>query len=342
MTVTFQVTPNLTPCIGKAPEPISLRNSIKRITNLKVEAAGSSQSNLFSTQGMNGFMYAIHASFNAHLPLILSPDDVWLAIAQGFSAHVQNHAEELRSMFVAHEGQKYIEIQRDDFVKGAPDNNWMGGFAEFSDKITEHIGTKRDLLVSSFTTTGPVEKAASEIILMDSMKAYFTYGVRTKCGIPKITLLGTIDDWTQIRERARALAEFKCQEWIDALGPVLDEFVRASSGNADPQFWQSLYKYGGGSGGPYVTGAVNVFFPYTKNDRPNHCMATWKDRAGCMLGGPATNMVPSGLSSVPFTWVYYGNKSPMQFIGGFVGTSMDPETLAVRPAIGWGVADRPE
>ena len=177
MPITFQVTPDLIP-IPRKFEPLGITESIKDSTGIAVEASGANMTTgLFGpSQQMNGFLRALHTSFDNHLPLTLSPDDVWVAIAQGFSAHVNANAEELRHQFVAHEGQKYIEIQRDFFVKGSPDNDWMGGFAEFSDKIAEYIGKKRDLLVSSFTTTGPVEKAVSEVILMDAMKAYFTYG----------------------------------------------------------------------------------------------------------------------------------------------------------------------
>jgi len=294
---------------------------------------------------MNGFLRAAHISFDNHLPLTLSPDDIWTAIAHGFAAHVNNHAEELRKQFVSHEGKKRINIRRDEFIKGSPDNDWMGGFAEFSDKIGECIGKKKDLLVSSFSTTGVIEKATSEIVLMDTMKRYIDYWCITKCGIPEITLLGTVEDWEQICERALALSEFKCEEWIGALIVVLDEFVKAAKGNVNKSFWQRFYKLNDSSGGPYITGAINVFFPYIGKDasKPNTHMSTWQeDKIIWFGGGPATYEIPMGLSLVPFTWDYYGRELPMQFIGGFVGTSQDQETLAVKPALGWAVADRKE
>lgn len=340
---TFQVTPNLRPTADKLTS-IDFAAAIRRMSKVSVEASGANLGNLidYPQYRMNGFVQTIHTSFDLHLPLVLSPDDVWVAIGQGFAQHVNNNAEKLRKMFVAHEGQKYIEIRRDNFVKGSPENDWMGGFAEFSDKIAEHVGKKRDLLVSSFSTTGPIEKATSEVILMDTLKAYFEYGCSTCCGIPSITLLGTVEDWVSIRNRAQALSEFDCKVWIDALIPVLDQFVRAAQGNADQAFWQSFYKIGGGSGGPYVTGAINVFFPYIgqQGQYVNNHLTCWERGVGHMCGGPQTDAFPPSLCSVPFTWHYYGNDLPMQFLGGFVGTSQNPDTLEVRPALGWGVADR--
>jgi len=37
-----------------------------------------------------------------------------------------------------------------------------------------------------------------------------------------------------------------------------------------------------------------------------------------------------------------GTEIPMTLSGGFVGISQDPQTLAVRPAIGWAVQERVE
>src|SRR5262245_22062239 len=48
---------------------------------------------------------AVHTAFASHFPLILSPDDIWLCIAQGFAHHVNQNAELLRERFVRHQGK---------------------------------------------------------------------------------------------------------------------------------------------------------------------------------------------------------------------------------------------
>ena len=53
-------------------------------------------------------------------------------------------------------------------------------------------------MVASFSTTGAVEQVANGIVLMSAMKSYFAYRGRTLCGIPEVTLEGTVDDWTNI------------------------------------------------------------------------------------------------------------------------------------------------
>ena len=138
------------------------------------------------------FVAAVHAAFADHYPLIISPDHIWMCIAQGLSTHVSVNADKLRKKFVQHEGKHVLKIQRDDFVKGKPDNPWPEVFEVFSEQIREHVGPEtHDLLTPDFTTTGPNERAAAQVVLM---KNYFEYELYTRCGIPEITLEGTVDD----------------------------------------------------------------------------------------------------------------------------------------------------
>jgi hypothetical protein len=57
--------------------------------------------------------------------------------------------------------------------------------------------------------------------------------------------------------------------------------------------------------------------------------------------GPRLADLPSGLSKAPFRWNYLDRSFDMEFLGGFVGVAQDPETLAVRPEIGWAVREAP-
>jgi hypothetical protein len=140
------------------------------------------------------------------------------------------------------------------------------------------------------------------------------------------------------------------------LSVVLGHFVSASKGDPDPEFWADFYNLGGGSGGPYVTGAINAFFPYLidkhakTNTRPNPCalpsggVVRVFEGGGRVArrfgGGPCTDEFPIGLAKVPFTWHYHAKTFSMHFLGGFVGVSQDPKALALRPVTGWGVADQ--
>jgi hypothetical protein len=315
----------------------------------QLEAIGANQAQLVRAPDFEDVSHplieAVHTAFADHYPLVLSPDDVWLCLAQGFGMHVEANAEALRSRFVRHEGKLELVVVRDEFVRGSPDNDWQGCFAEWSDAIAAHIGKKRDLVVASFSTTGPVERAASELVLMSAMKSYFRLVLVTRCGIPAITLLGSVEDWRSIRRRAEVLAEFDLADWVRVLLPVLDQFVAAAEGNVDRQFWQSIYKQEDISGGPYVTGWINVLFPCLDGGSrkrtivPNLHALGWSQDKGARGAGTTLGAFPRGMSRAPLVWKYLGTEIPMTLSGGFVGISQDPQTLAVRPAIGWAVQE---
>lgn len=287
---------------------------------------------------------AVQKAWSFHLPLALSPDALWLTITQGLATHVNEHAEALRHQFVQHEGKKQLIVERGlDFSKGRRDNDWPGVFGEFSAQIKEYLGKRHDLIVSSFSTTGPVERSASEIVLMDAMQAYFQYTVRTLCGFPAITLEGTKTDWMDLIARSRALGEFDLGWWVPSLVDVLETMVTAFDGKVLKTFWGSMYASGGGSGGPFVGGWINAFFPYLGKGRylhKNRIFATARTR-GWNQHGATLDDFPSGMAVAPFVWedLARGKKYEMDFVGGLLGVAQDEDTT-LRPVAGWGIRDR--
>ncbi len=295
--------------------------------------------------GMHGLVGAVHLAFDQHLPLRLSPDHIWITLAQGLAAHVNLDPERVRSRLVPHQGRETIEVQRNDFVKGKPDNPWPEVIEDFSSQLRERIGKRHDLLVSEFSTTGPMERFVSQVVLMDTVKSFYEYKFYTLCGIPQITLEGHASDWYSVRDRARALREFDLSWWVDALMPVLDGLVAAAEGTIDVDFWRSMYKLEQMSGGPYVTGWIQTLFPYVEgyvetDDAPqralkrNGYIANWHSEHG-----PKTTDFPSGLSSVPFQWQYLDQRLEMSLLGGFVGLTQDYASGTLTPKLGWAVRE---
>ena len=125
---------------------------------------------------------AVYTAFAKNYLLMIFSGHIWICIAQGLSIHFNANTHKLRNVFVQHEGKETFTIQwqRDDFVKGSPDNPWPEVFDEFSEQIRQHIGAEtHDLLTPEFTTTGPHEKAAAQVVLMDTLKDYFNSSLRT-------------------------------------------------------------------------------------------------------------------------------------------------------------------
>lgn len=67
---------------------------------------------------------------------------------------------------------------------------------------------------------------------MGAMKNYFEYACYLECGIPAVTMLGTLDDWLEIRSRIERLNKMGKQYkelslWYNLLVIVLDEFINS-------------------------------------------------------------------------------------------------------------------
>lgn len=56
--------------------------------------------------------------------------------------------------------------------------------------------------------------------------------------------------------------------------------------------------------------------------------------------GLTSDKLPPALSVAPFTWEYHETSLPMKFVAGFVGVRQNPDTLVLRPEIGWAVQEK--
>jgi hypothetical protein len=188
---------------------------------------------------------------------------------------------------------------------------------------------------------------------MDGYSSYFKYLMRCICGIPKITITGSVNDWQSIRARVEVLETFDLGWWVRRLRPILDEFILTAEGHPTLEFWQAIYKPKKAYGEDRVTGWIADLFPYLKDTEPrfrnpilNHERQDWVipvekglktgfgvDKDGTEKSVAKANF-PSGLSSVPCILDFgFRRKVEVDLVGGFLGVEQDPEDLALSPVI---------
>lgn len=242
----------------EAPSTVPLREQLAGA----LAFGGDGDARVLLGVGVHPLLAAVHAAFAEHRPLVLSPDVVWLTIAQGVAQHVRQNAEALRGLLVRHAGKKTLDVE------------WPGAFPEDAASLAAIVGRFRAalgdaighgrarLLTCDFSTSTDVERMASEIVLLDAFSPYFDYSLACVCGIPEITLLGTVDDWRRIRERVDVLAELDLAFWTPSLARIADAFVDAASGRPDVAFFRAIYKPRAAYGGDRVTGWIARLYPY--------------------------------------------------------------------------------
>lgn len=239
--------------------------------NLQLKSASVSTSPVHSSDH-SGFFDAVFHAYFSHLHLILSPDQVWLAILQGVSFHVSNNADSLRNKLVDFQGQKELIVTVNPWNDTKED--WERGFRMFQESILKNIKPEMSEIVdSNFTTSTDLTRTATNIALMDCFNKFFKYIMRLGCGLPRVTLEGTLQDWQTLCQKAQQLIEHVDMKfWSPYLLPVLDEFIYFYTTGVNVKFWDCIYKpmpalgsglYWDDNVHQYHAGWIVNFFPYT-------------------------------------------------------------------------------
>jgi hypothetical protein len=291
----------------------------------------------YSTPFFNGMIDA----FAFHNPVVLSPDVLWMLICQGFSHYVNENSESMRDILVDFSGSKALSVRttQSPFSKNF---DWAAVTDDFTRQMRSNVQNKEvvDMVVADFSTTDTDNLITSRITLMNTMQKFFEYRLQeTICGIPYVTLQGTPDDWKKFAAKVHHLRDYGLDWWADQLEPIAAEFVKASQGNPDGEFWKNIVKktrpgelrgYGclpmGGE--TKFDGWFLKFLPFTENGMtPNEV---------CM-----DDKMLSEICKTDFTYMQVDDNGkliasmPMKLWGGIVGCQQDEESTAISFKTGW-------
>ena len=293
----------------------------------------------------DAFYQCMVKAYAEHKSVTLSPDMMWLLISQGFARYVNAHSEELRSQLVYHEGKQDLMVMtKDDLLSGKAD--WGKLMNDFSREIERHTkGEVAKTIAADFSTTTPVERIASQITLMESMKSYFNYlAGRIGCGIPSVTLQGTPDDWRAVLSKTQKLGQYGLSEWTQTLEPILNEFIKTAEGNPNQRFWQEMVK----------KQRVDEFASARpcSADKPTELdgwiLKFFPTEDGYTLDRvPYTKSMPAEFVRVEFKYRVIDpitgatlSETPMELMSGFIGALDDEKNNMLTPQIGWLVRAR--
>ena len=285
------------------------------------------------TFGSHSFISGMREAYWHHRPITLSPDMIWVLIAQGFSHHVNANAEALRDRMVDFEGKKELTCICD--VESIEQIDWEKTVDSFSIKIAENTkGDIAEIIKADFSTTTQVERIASEITLMSAVKDYFVFtAAMIGCGIPYVVLEGTPDDWQRVYDKAMLLRDYDLEWWIDELEPVLRQIVASSKGETNKRFWRNMFRihtkkaYGSPE---CLDGWMAKFFPYNR----------YEERL------PLDTLYLNNIDRLPDEMVKVdarvfnmmtGEDTPVELWAGFVGLAQNNENYMLTPKMGWMV-----
>lgn len=305
-------------------------------------------------QSGNSFVWSVVRAYCDHNELVLRPDDVWLAIMIQFSNYVNavSRVEALRDRFVKHSGQKEIVVEINATLDTIPYEEVLDTFSRVIDR--ELVDEIRTWVQPSFTTTRREDRTVASVVMMATVRSYFKYTLRLRCGLPKVTLLGTVEDWEAVRDRAVRLHQYAVRtggddvaagenvmdSWCGRLMPVLAMIVhtfREPESAEARDFWNRICSYHpGGSGPSHISGWITAFCAFTeKGEYQLGPVLGYGDKASCMVD---MNNIPGGYAYAPLTIEMPGGlKIATTLLAGHFLVDTPTET-SVQPRLDWIIA----
>lgn len=325
---------------------------LHRVESVGRESFRAYRFSLHTITGTSSLFFAtLQGAFEAHFGVALRPEVIWHMVMDAVATVVKRHPDAYGAWFSHDPREKtHVEVRDDSIAPGLESSDWGRTIGLFDAALRKAVPDGiMDVLLPELSTATAETRAASLVAFMDAASPYHTYGVHSFCGIPRIRLDGSPEDWATIARHASALRTvFATLDWyFDDLCPVLDTIAEQAAGAPiDETFWRSIYHYEGGSGRSHVDGWSTVLLAYLRCrtgrgpvkliEKPAGHSDWRNDRHGIAQGG-----IPSHVSTVDFTWNFMGTKMPMKFVGGVLGVDLEDECTLV-PRLSYAVVHQRE
>lgn len=297
------------------------------------------------------FVAMVGTSFAYHYSMEISPEDIWLMILDGVRLHVKYNRDQLKDKFVRTNADTAIKVTDNTLTMNSPGKQWMENISSIYDSLYKKLpNATRESFNVDFSTSTNVDRFVSKTMVMAVSSAYYSYSIKTLCGIPKMVIKGKKKDWENLKAHFNMIAkELDMPWWAEQVNPILDEFVNVYDKKIDMEFWRGIYKYvpkGKGSGAvPGINGWVTRFFPYInkREYRKNKSLYAGSDDISLNHRTEWNDTLDydhftAGRNSVPVNWEYFGKKIELTLYTGFWGVYQDPKTKILRTVRGYALA----
>ncbi|KAK0386004.1 hypothetical protein NLU13_5841 [Sarocladium strictum] len=282
-----------------------------------------------------------------HQNLVLRPDEIWFEILAQLNFYMTAHSEEVRHLFVTHEGKEEIQVW--DFT-------WKDVIARFGDEIQQRVLTDwlLEWIMPGFTTSTTNDGMTATVLMMGLMQHYFSFSGGITCGIPKVTLLGVKEDWVRLAEKLDHLADWGDEpaQYAKNLAPILEMFVRTwekSKSKSVTDFWKQIvrthkqFSCGAGPTEYDISGWITGFLHWREDgsvrvwDAANIQPSEYTTTVGNVTYAPqALNDLPTGYAKAPLKMLDYpapGESTQAFLLAGNIGVQR-----SVASEGGWATA----
>ena len=200
-----------------------------------------------------------------HYGVVVSPETLWFTVLSELAVHIKKNAEKYRSVFTTSDEKQEVSVLSLD-PEVMPIHILMAHTAAL-------CPVDADLFIPAFSTHTEQSLVASKALFLDAVSPYYSYSMYM-CGIPKISLQGTKEDWQLFCERLEALSEIlsEASDYLHRVGSRVSLIVQGYEEGHYAEMWKDFFHLENcGSGSQVICKgwyAEEFFMEYPKLAQP--------------------------------------------------------------------------
>lgn len=310
-----------------------------KLLNYSFETGGKK----FNEAGDCSFIEAYRIAYLHHFPIVINPKIFWLMILQGFSKHMEinGNSERNRCKFVNFEEKENIVIKSNLDIFRASDDQWQLMIDKLLNEVLKKVMINKDILnifKEKFSTSTREEEIANNVTFLSLFKKYFVYSMDGTCGIFKVIIEGTIEDWKLLLKKIIEIGNLDEEIifWTDEIKKIILKIINTlETKRADLDFFKGIVKNTDRSTEckpDLINGWIIKFIPYDIDN--NKC-----DFNSPEFNGLEIEKIPSQIVILPFNFIGISQKYELEIYAWFFGVNQDEETLEIRPIIGYAIVE---
>lgn len=238
------------------------------------------------------YMEYLQMAWANHYGVIMSPDIFWFILLNESASHIKDNSEHYRSLFTtASEGKTDILVPTAD-----PQLIDLNLIAE---ELRRLVPSDVDAFLPEFSTSTPSSSLAFKAAFADAVSPYYNY-MMFLCGIPKVQIQGTSEDWSKLSEGVDKLKgllnkDENIMAYFDRVKNISESIINNLE-TPSVDFWKNMFSLKNCGSGSQVEVKGWIADMYIKTPRPAYI-----------------NNYPTNVAKVPYTFINTGQKFELKY-----------------------------
>ena len=192
-----------------------------------------------------GYLYYLADCYSLHKKVTLSPSDIWYTILTEITSIIHTNSDKCQDLFTTSDKKIDISIHQEKAAEINPQ--------KLLEKLKDYIPTNVDLFLPIFSTDTEAYKVASAAAFAGGLTMYYNYFTYL-CGIPEIKIVGTIMDWTTIKNNLSTICTIfdekgikahenkSLSKWSSDISHIIDMICNGLKGEDITEFMKDMVR----------------------------------------------------------------------------------------------------